>query len=432
MPKQEPVDGPVPAARRAVARLYGPEFAADPEAVYERLRRYGPLAPVEISPDVPALLVTDYRAALDLLHDEGTWSKDSRGWQETLPAGSPVLPMLGWRPNVMFNDGDVHARYRRVITDGFERIAPHELRATVVSIADALIADFGADHEADLMGQFARVLPLRLFNRLFGLPDSHSDRLISAIAGMLEGDPAQASAANAEFEGYVAELISSKRRARGRDLTSWFMDHPAELSEEEITHQIVLTMAAGHEPTANLIGNALARMLTDDRYYGTLSGGALTPRDAIQDVLLNDPPVANYAAHFPQRDVDFHGTRIAAGTLVMVSLAAAGAQHGRTEAPGAGAASGSGGGAHLAWSAGAHTCPVPRSALLIATTAIERLTAWLSDIELAVPRGELAHRLGPFYRALTRLPVRFTPIRPDQAGATPWDTSAAPHPAPPA
>ncbi|WP_314174848.1 cytochrome P450 family protein [Streptomyces winkii] len=432
-----------------VAQLYGPEFAADPEAVYGRLRRYGALAPVEISPGVPAMLVTDYRAALDLLHDPVTWSKDSRIWQETLPEDSPILPMLGWRPNVMFNDGDAHARYRQVITDGFDRIPPHELRDMVVGIADSLIADFGADGEADLMAQFARLLPLKLFNRLFGLPDSYSERLISSLAGMMEGDPEEASAANAEFEAYIGELITAKKHVRGRDLTSWFMDHPAGLSDEEVTHQLVLTMGAGHEPTTNLIGNALARMLTDDRYYSTLSGGALTPRDAIQDVLLNEPPITNYSAHFPRRDVYFHGTWIRTGQLVMVSYAAAGAGHGRTGAGAAGGnggqghgssgasghtggpggsgsgplhTGGSGGGAHLAWSAGPHSCPVPRSALLIATTAIERLTAWLSDIELTVAHDRLAHRPGPFHRALAQLPARFTPISPDQAGATPWDS----------
>ncbi|SCK07871.1 cytochrome P450 [Streptomyces sp. WMMB 322] len=408
-----------------VVRLYGPEFAADPQAVYDRLRRFGPLAPVEISPGVPALLVTGYRAALDLLHDPVTWSKDSRLWQQALPEDSPILPMLGWRPNVMFNDGDEHARYRQVITDGFDRIPPHDLRTMVVSIADSLIAGFGAEGRADLMGQFARVLPLKLFNRLFGLPDSYSGRLISSLAGMMEGDPEEAAAANAEFQGYIGELIAAKKNARGRDLTSWFLDHPAELDDEEVTHQIVLTMGAGHEPTTNLIGNALSRMLTDERYYSTLSGGALTPRDAIQDVLLNEPPISNYSSHFPRRDVYFHGTWVRSGQLVMVSYAAAGAAHGRTAAAtgssGSGV-SGSGGGAHLAWSAGPHSCPVPRHALLIATTAIERLTAWLSDIELTVPHDELAYRPGPFHRALVRLPARFTPISPDQAGATPWDS----------
>ncbi|WP_308290535.1 cytochrome P450 [Streptomyces marispadix] len=411
-------------------QLYGPEFAADPQGVYARLRRYGPIAPVEISPGITAMLVTDYRAALDLLHDTVTWSKDPRKWQESVPEDSPILPMIGWRPNVMFNDGDVHARYRQAITDGFERIPPHELRTMVVGIADSLIAGFGADGQADLMGQFARLLPLKLFNRLFGLPDSYSDRLISSIAGMMEGDPAEASAANEEFQGYISELISAKKHVRGRDLTSWFLDHPVGLNDEEVTHQMVLTMAAGHEPTCNLIGNALARMLTDDRYYSTLSGGALTPRDAIQDVLLNEPPICNYSAHFPRRDVFFHGTWIRTGQLVMVSYTAAGAAHGRTgEGAGAGGsgASGSGGGAHLAWSAGPHSCPVPRAALLIATTAIERLCAWLSDIELTVPHDRLTYRPGPFHRALTELPARFTPISPGQAGETPWDSRDTGH-----
>ncbi|NLU74273.1 cytochrome P450 [Streptomyces sp. HNM0575] len=406
-------------------QLYGPEFAADPQGAYERLRRYGPIAPVEISPGVTAMLVTEYRAAIDLLHDTVTWSKDPRTWQKTLPEDSPILPMIGWRPNVMFNDGEVHARYRQAITDAFDRVPPHELRAMVVSISDSLIAGFGADGEADLVGQFARLLPLKLFNRLFGLPDSYSERLIRSLAGMMEGDPKEASEANDEFQGYMNELITAKKQVRGRDLTSWFLDHPVDLSDEEVTHQMVLTMAAGHEPTTNLIGNALARMLTDDRYYSTLSGGALTPRDAIQDVLLNDPPICNYSAHFPKRDVYFHGTWIRTGQLVMVSYAAAGAAHGRTGA-GAGAggsgSSGSGGGAHLAWSAGPHSCPVPRAALLIATTAIERLCAWLSDIELTVPHDRLTYRPGPFHRALTQLPARFTPISPDQAGATPWDS----------
>lgn len=420
--------------RHELEQLYGPEFAADPQSVYERLRGYGPLAPVEISPGITAMLVTDYRAALDLLHDTVTWSKDCRTWQETVPEDSPILPMIGWRPNVMFNDGDVHARYRQAITDAFDRIPPHELRAMVVSISDSLIADFGADGRADLMGQFARVLPLKLFNRLFGLPDSYSDQLIRSLAGMMEGDPEEASAAGEEFQGYMNELIAAKKQERGRDLTSWFLDHPVELSDEEVAHQMVLTMGAGHEPTTNLIGNALARMLTDDRYYSTLSGGALTPRDAIQDVLLNEPPICNYSAHFPKRDVYFHGAWLRTGQLVMVSYAAAGAAHGRT-GPGAGAggsgASGSGGGAHLAWSAGPHSCPVPRAALLIATTAIERLCAWLSDIELTVPHDRLTYRPGPFHRALTELPAQFTPISPDQAGATPWDSRHAAQPSRP-
>ncbi|GAB2835205.1 cytochrome P450 [Streptomyces daliensis] len=407
-----------------VTALYGPEFAADPHGVYDRLRVYGPLAPVEVAPGVGALLVLDYRAALDLLHDPVTWSKDSRVWQDTIPEDSPIRPMMSWRPNVFFSDGEAHTRYRQVITDSFDRIEPHVMRGHVQELADSLIARFGADGEADLISQYARVLPLLLFNRVFGLPDSYSDRLVSALSALFEANtPEEAAAGNAAFESYIGELAAAKKRERGADLTSWFMDHPAGLSDEEVIHQIVLTMGAGHEPTTNLIGNALARMLSDDRYYSTLSGGALTPRDAILDVLQNEPPISNYSAHFPTRDVLFHGTWIRKGQLVLVSYAAANTQHGRTAPGQGGGTGGSGGGAHLAWAAGPHSCPVHRPALLIATTAIERLTAWLSDIELRVAFDTLEWRNGPFHRALAELPARFTPIVPDQAGATPWKSS---------
>nr|WP_245997675.1 cytochrome P450 [Streptomyces armeniacus] len=404
--------------------MYGPEFAADPYRVYDRLRAYGPLAPVEIAPGIGAMLVTDHRAALELLHDTDTWSKDSRRWQETVPPDSPVLPILGWRPNALVNDGAAHRRYRQVVTDSFALIPPHELREHTRQTSEALIARFAGKGRADLIAEYASKLPVLVFNRLFGMPDAHSDQLVAALCGMLDAStPEEATTANTAFSSYIGELIAEKSERRGPDLTSWFMDHPAQLSQEELQDQIVLTMAAGHNPTTNLIGNALARMLSDDRYYSTLSSGGLTPRDALHDVLHNDPPMSNLSPHFPRRDVFFHGTWVRAGQLVLVSYAAANTQHGRTRPGESAGAGGSGGGAHLAWAAGPHSCPVQNPARLIATTAIERLTAWLSDIELTVPHDELVWRHGPFHRALVELPARFTPITPDQAGATPWGSS---------
>ncbi|WP_328540059.1 cytochrome P450 [Streptomyces sp. NBC_00344] len=425
-----PADAAAPAGhpldradRDSLIRLYDPEFAADPHRYYAHLRQYGALAPVEIAPDVTAMLVTDYRAALDLLNDDTTWSKDSRDWMRTVPADSQVMPMLGWRPNALFNDGEVHKRYRQVITDSFQLVEPHELRARVRHAADTLIQNFGASGTVDLVSEYAQLLPVLMFNNLFGMPDAYGPQLIAAISGLMDGaSPEEANAANAAFEAYIMEMVGSKKAQRGPDLTSWFLDHPNGLSDEEVIPQIVLTMAAGNEPLGNLIGNALSRMLSDDRYYSTLSGGALTAQDAINEVLWNDPPMANYSAHYPRRDVFFHGTWVRAGQLVLVSYAAANTQYGNVSLE----QSRSGSGAHLSWASGPHACPVQRHALVIVTTAIERLTAWLSDIELAVPSDELTWRPGGFQRALAALPARFTPITPDQAGATPWNSSPSP------
>jgi cytochrome P450 len=417
---------PAPLSRptHEVTKLYGEEFAADPYAVYERLRKYGAVAPVEIAPGVGAMLVIDYRAALDLLHDSVTWSKDPTNWQDTVPQDNAVLPMLRARQAPMFTDGETHARYRSVISDSFARLEPHIMRQMVREVADSLIANFALNGEADLIGQFARLLPLLYFNRAFGLPDDRSELLVKGIVGMMDSNtPEEAAAGDAAFTRYITELVELKQRERGEDLTSWVLDHPAELTPEERVEQVLVMLGASYEPLSNLIGNALSRMLVDDRYYGSLSGGALTARDALHDVLRNEPPMANYSAHFPRHDVYFHGVWLRANQLVLVSYAAASTQSGRFAPGESPAASASGGGAHLAWAAGPHACPVQQPALLIATTAIERLTAWLSDIELTVPYDQLQWRHGPFRRGLVSLPTRFTPVSPETAGGRPWQNS---------
>ncbi|MFD9869118.1 cytochrome P450 [Streptomyces niveus] len=403
--------------------LHGPKFAADPHAAYAELRRMGPVGRVELSPGAPAYLVTDYRAALDLLHDTDTWSKDTRPWQQNQPADSPLVPMLGWRPNALFNDGKAHERYRSVITDSYALIEPHQLRRQVSKVANQLIGEFAAAGEADLIGQYARRLPLLLFHAQFGADDQEGPRLEADMAGMLDSQPDKAIQANINFANYITELIRSKRLQRGQDLTSWFMDHPAALTPDELADQIVLTMLAGNEPTANLIGNALSRMLSNPAYYSSLSSGALTAHDAINDVLRNEPPMANYSAHVPRHAVHFHGTWIRPHELVLVSYHAANTEPGPTADE---KTAGGDDGAHLAWAAGPHSCPVKKPATLIATVAIEQLTRRLHDLELGVPRNELRWRPGGFHRALAQLPARFTPIAPDPDGVSPW-TSSSPY-----
>lgn len=386
--------------------LYGPDFAADPHGHYRRLREHGPLAPVRIAPGVEAMLVTDYQAAVDLLRDTHTFSKDPRAWQATVPADSPVLPVLGHRPTALFSDGAEHARYREAINDTLALIEPHILRAEVARVAQQLIGAFAETGSGDLITQYARRLPLHVFVTWFGVDPADGERIVDGIGGMMNSAQG-AAAAYADLVDVVTRLVADRRARPRRDLTSYFLAHPANLDNDETVRQITLLMSAGHDPTTNLIGNAILHMLTDERYAGSLHGGAMTAHEAINEVLWQDPPIANLAAHYPRHDTEFHGVRLRAGQLVLVSFGAANNQSGHV---GSDAVVRSGGSAHLAWSAGPHRCPAKQPALLIAMTAIEQFTSQLCDAELAVPVGELLWRPGPFHRALVHLPVRFTPL----------------------
>ncbi|GLW08030.1 cytochrome P450 [Microtetraspora sp. NBRC 13810] len=403
-----------------IGRLYGPEFAADPQATYTALRaRFGAVAPVEVVPGIGAHLVIGYQAALDVLTNaDSVWSKDSRPWERRLPdtpAAAGVKGMLGFRTNPLFTDGAEHARYRRVISDCYRMIQPHRLRNLVIEVADSLIGSFAPTGAADLVREFGKPIPLRVFNQILGRPDADSATLVAALADMMESDGEAAARGGEAFGRYMVELVSAKYECRGDDLTSWIIDHPERLDFAEVLEHLVVTVGASFEPMSSLISNAVSRMVSDDRYYSSLTNGALTAYDALQEVLRAEPAMANYGPYFVVRPILFHGTWLQPGELVLVSYAAANtapiplADELRSD-----------GGAYLGFGAGAHRCPASDPATIIAVTAIERLITHLSDLELQVPREELTWRPGPFHRSLAHLPVRFTPIRPHQPGASSW------------
>jgi cytochrome P450 len=382
--------------------LYGPEFAADPQAYYSYLRHFGPAAPVELAPGVEATLVTDYSAALRLLQDSASFRKDSRRWRDfndgKVAPDSPVVPLLAYRPNCMFSDGAEHLRLRQAVTDSMARVDTRLLTRSTEQVSNYLISHFGSRGSADLLGDYAKQLPLFVFNELFGCPADIGDRVLFGISGMFDGVNAE-QAAGVLF-GAVGELVALKRSRPGDDVTSWLMQHQAKLTDEEMVHQLALLLAAGTEPLRNLIGNTLHRLLVQDSYAH--SGGLID--EAIDDTLWDNPPMSNLAPHYPAADLEFAGQKLQAGDLVLVSFAAA------NTGPALATARKAGSRAHLAWSAGPHACPSKEPARQIAVTAIENLLNRLPDVELAVPEGSLTWRPGPFNRGLAALPARFTPV----------------------
>jgi cytochrome P450 len=319
-----------------------------------------------------------------------------------VPPDCPVLPLMMYRPNCRHADGTAHSRLRLAVTDSLSQVDLHALRGYVEQSADTLIGRFAGRGTADLVADYARVLPLLVFNELFGCPPDVGDRLVLGMSGIF--DTVNAKQSNEIMRDAVLELVRLKRGEPGQDVTSWLAAHPVKLTDEEMMHQILTLLGAGTEPTQNLIVNGLRLLLSDERFAGDLSGGNLQVEDAIDEVLWTEPPLANFAVTYPAQDVDFAGVRLPKDQPVVISLAAANTD------PALANEHREGNRAHLAWSAGPHTCPAQGQARIIASTAIEKVLDALPEMELAIPAGMLKWRPGPFHRALTALPVNFPPV----------------------
>ncbi|MGY1456262.1 cytochrome P450 [Streptomyces sp. SS8] len=411
-----PAHRPPGASAAGLPRLYGPAFAADPDTTYAELRAQGPASWVELAPGVPAIVVTDYGAALEVLRSS-RFSKDARRWtalnQGLIPMDNQVVPMMGFRPSLLFADGDRHLRLRRTVDDTLARVDSYRVRAFVRRGATALIGEFGPAGSADLVSQYAERLPALVFTQLFGCDDALAGRMSRACAQMIDAEPATAQQGSEDLARCLGELVAAKRRSPGADVTSWLLHHPLGLSDEEMIHQLVVLVGAGTVPQSAWISSSVMLLLTDDRFAGDLSGGSLTVSDALNEVLWERSPMANFCFHYATNEYELRddsgaGLLIPPGVPVLISHAAANTQQPRDGGGDRRAANH----AHLAFGAGPHVCPAQGVSQIITDVAIETLLDVLPDVALAVPASELTWRPGPFHRSLSALPVTFPPLPP--------------------
>ncbi|GGZ95414.1 cytochrome P450 [Streptomyces subrutilus] len=398
------------AASGGLYRLHGPEAEADPMGLYEKLRaEHGPVAPVLVSGDLPAWLVLGHRENLDVARTPSRFARDPRGWRDLkegrVPADTPLGPMVSWVPVCNFTDGAVHERLRGAVTESLERFDKRGIRRFVTRFANQLVDRIAADGEADLVPAFSDQLPMLVMTQLVGAPDEHGPRLVKAARDMLQGTETAL-----QSDRYVTvtleQLVLDRKAQPARDLASWLLEHPANLSDTEVLMHLRVVLIAAYETTANLIANTLRTVLTDQRFRASLSGGHMTLPDALEQVLWDDPPINTIIGRWATGDTLLGGRQIKAGDMLLLGLAAGNADPQIRPDP---AASVRGNRSHLAFSSGPHECPGQDIGRAIADTGIEVLMDRLPDLQLAVDASRLQWRGTLMSRHLQCLPVRFAP-----------------------
>ncbi|MFF0454900.1 cytochrome P450 [Nocardia africana] len=379
-----------------------PDFVADPHRAYEAMRRrYGSMVPIELAPGVPATLVIGYHTALQILNDPDHFPADPRAWERTIPEDCPVLPIMRWYPNVIRSAGSAHARYRQAFTSAFDKVDLHELHSTVEKIAIPLINEFCEAGSADLVSQYAFPLAFEVLNRMVGCSAELGRRVATGMAAIF--DTINAAWGMDHMSQALMEQVQLRRNAPGDDVTSHLAHHPSKLTDEEMLRNLIVFYGGGIEPQQNLISNTLLLMITDERFGGDILGGSMSTRDALDEVLFTDPPLANFCMSYPRQPILIDNTWLPAHQPVVISLAAC------NNDPDIAGGDRTGNRSHLSWGAGPHACPARSVAYLVVQDAIDQLLDALPEIRLAVDPSEIRWRPGPFHRSMTALPVVFPP-----------------------
>ncbi|WP_413760118.1 cytochrome P450 [Streptomyces sp. MMBL 11-3] len=393
-----------------LVRLYGPEAAVDPIGIYGRLRKeHGPVAPVLLEGDVPAWLVLGYRENRRVLDNPGQFSRDSRIWRDwnegRVESTSPLIQMLGWRPDCVSQDGEPHRRLRSAVTDNLHAVSGRGIRRHVTHFANKQIDAFAGAGGADLVSQYAEYLPMLVLTRVFGLAESEGRRLAESSAQVIKGG-AEALDHNERIMRILGELTVRKRAEPGSDFTTGLLEHHADLDEDEIVQHLRLVLITAHTTTSNLLARVLQLVLTDAARLSGLVGGQLNISSVVEEVMWNTPPLAVLPGRFATADMELGGHRLREGDLLVLGLTA-----GNTDPeirPDVGV-SVHGNQSHLAFSAGPHECPGQSIGQAIIETAVDVLLHRLPGLRLAVAPEELTATASTWEARLDRLPVLFTP-----------------------
>lgn len=416
-----------PMAAMTIA-LHGPEARRDPAQTYQQLRAaHGPVAPVELEGGASAWLVLGYRENMEAARTPNRFTRDARIWRDwkegRIPADSPLVPILGWRPDCTSQDGVEHQRLRSAVNDCVARVDRHGVRRHIQRYANQLIDGFVEQGRADLVAQFAAQLPMLVFTRLFGIAEEEAARLMEASAGLVRGGEKAV-----EYNDYVINslmtLARDRRATPGHDFASWLVQHEAGLSDEEVVGHLRMVMVAGNETTTSLISSTLRMVLTDPRFRASLVGGLMTLPDAIEQMLWDEPPLMVCPARYATADMQFGGQFVREGDLLLLGLAAGNADPDVRPDP---QAPMHGNRSHLAFSRGPHECPGQEIGRAITDTGVDVLLSRLPDLALTIPEGDLTWSSSTWSRHLDTLPVRFAAQRKPAASTEP---AAAAPPAP--
>ncbi|WP_345607032.1 cytochrome P450 [Pseudonocardia adelaidensis] len=388
------------------------DAALSPPAEWEELRDRCPVAHVRFPSGDEATLLTRYDDVRQVLSDprfgRGTEAEDAAQMSDSGGVFNSMLAMA------LPQTGEAHRRWRRLLNRWFTARRMAALRPRIAEMAERLVDEMVEQgRPADLKAALGFPLPVWVICDMLGVPDADRDRFAhwsNLLLNLTRYTREEVAAGEAEFFAYMGGHIAAKRAHPGDDVLSELIAAGEAEAEPWSDTTLIATglglLIAGHETTANMIGKMIAMLLSDRRRWEQLLTDPSRVRVAVEETLRLDTNAGFGMVRYVDEDTDVAGTRIAKGTTVVCSMAAANRderafEHADeldlTRSPNP----------HLAFGAGPHSCLGQALARTELQVTLEVLLRKLPTLELAVPPEELQRVEGLAVGGLREVPVRW-------------------------
>ncbi|MCY4019650.1 MAG: cytochrome P450 [Chloroflexi bacterium] len=306
----------------------------DPYPIYRQLRSEDP---VHWSDLIGAWILTRYDDVKAVTNDPRFSSVRAHYFMDQLPeTAQQRMQPLGHQLELwlIHLDPPDHSRVRALVHKAFVPRVVEQLRPFIHKIVNELLDGVELAGAMDVMRDFAYPLTAAVIAELLGIRQADRTQFsqwsdnINGFVGAAHVTTRQAEKAQRsmlELMEYLHTLIEARRHSPTDDLLSSLIaveEQGDKLNEEELLALCVLLLFAGHETTANQIGNALLALLRNPDQLQKLQQDPELTASAVEELLRFDSSVQRLG-RVAIDDINICGRQIRQGEFVAAMLGAA-------------------------------------------------------------------------------------------------------------
>jgi nocardicin N-oxygenase len=301
----------------------------------------------------------------------------------------PPIPI-----NFTVMDGPQLVARRRVLSKhlSFKRV--NELRPATEAIVQRTLADFIAlGQGADVIADYAKVIPLAVVCHMLGVPDDERMRFVEFSHDLANGrltDPKDILAFQVHISDYFGELAERRREQPGTDLISSLVQdtEAGDWTEDELRGAGYALLFAGHDAPSAILGSSLYVLAHRPDLYAQLREDPGLIPAAVEEFLRRLSMGTNIRTRVATEEVEIGGIVLHKDEVIQPSTNAANHDPAVFPNPYEIDFRRSGQGPHLRFGFGAHNCPGNLVARMELEASIEAIVRTFATIAPAEPPAE--------------------------------------------
>ncbi|MEE4023423.1 cytochrome P450 [Gordonia sp. PKS22-38] len=304
---------------------YDVKLNADPYPMFRLIREE---APLYHNSEHDFFALSRHEDVTAALNDYATFSSSRGAILELIKANIDIPPGV-----LIFEDPPIHDIHRKLLARMFTPRKIFALEPLVREFCAASLDPLLGSGRFDFVKDLGAQMPMKVIGMLLGIPEEDQESIRDFANDQMrteEGKPMRAAEEGMATGDIFAAYIDWRAEHPSDDIMTELLNVEFDdetgtrrkLTRDELLTYVNVVSGAGNETTTRLIGWA-GKVLAEhpDQRRQLVENPDLIP-NAVEELLRFEPP-APHVARYVTRDVDYYGTTVPEGSVMMLLIAAA-------------------------------------------------------------------------------------------------------------